>query len=269
MAGWPDAFVEIDRSGIVLEWNAGAEAGFGWRRDEVLDTFVTDSFLPGPFAKSPFGLLAADTTGASSGPITGSVTDGTLDLVLELRHRDGRRIRTEARLVVLGHGRSRSVAAFLRAPVEQTVPVRDVPGGPSRDGLTGLADRSAYRLRLAGATVTHAGTPGSVAVVLLDLDRFKAINNSMGHALGDGVLVVGGPAPRGGGRRRRPAGPVRRRRVPGPRHRSRRTGRAEGRSLRRPGTEGAGRAHPGGRRRGLPRRLGGRGPNTFGCRRPR
>ena len=44
-------------------------------------------------------------------------------------------------------------------------------------------------MRLAGAAAAHAGTPGSVAVVLLDLDRFKAINNSMGHALGDGVLV--------------------------------------------------------------------------------
>ena len=66
---------------------------------------MTDTFLPGPFAKTPFGLLAADTTGAASGPVTGSVTDGTLDLTLELRHRDGRRVRTEARLVVLGSGR--------------------------------------------------------------------------------------------------------------------------------------------------------------------
>ena len=62
---------------------------------------MTDSFLTGPFAKTPFGLLAADTTGAAPDPITGSVTDGTLDLDLELRHRDGRRIRAEARLVVL------------------------------------------------------------------------------------------------------------------------------------------------------------------------
>ncbi len=44
-------------------------------------------------------------------------------------------------------------------------------------------------MRLAGAAETHAGTPGSVAVVLLDLDRFKAINNSMGHTLGDWVLA--------------------------------------------------------------------------------
>ena len=36
LAGWPDAFVEIDRAGTVIEWNAGAEVPFGWRRDEVL-----------------------------------------------------------------------------------------------------------------------------------------------------------------------------------------------------------------------------------------
>jgi diguanylate cyclase (GGDEF)-like protein len=92
-------------------------------------------------------------------------------------------------LVVLGHGRHRSVAAFLRPPTELATPLAEAPGWPARDGLTGLADRATYLERLTGATMIHAGTSGSVAVVLLDLDRFKAVNNSMGHALGDGVLV--------------------------------------------------------------------------------
>ena len=189
LAGCPDAFVEIDRSGIVLRWNAGAEDGFGWTQDEMLGTFVADSVLVGPFAKSPFGLLVADTTGSASGPVTGSVTDGIRELRLELRHHDGQRVWTQARLVVLGQGRNRSVAAFLRPPTEQVTLQAEASGRPSRDGLTGLANRATYLGRLAGATAIHASTSGSVAVVLLDLDRFKAVNNSMGHALGDGVLV--------------------------------------------------------------------------------
>ena len=193
IAGLPGAFVEIDRSGSVVEWNGGAEAGYGWRRQDVVGTFVADTILGSAFAKSPFGLLMADTTGSAVGPVTGSVTDGTLDLVLELRHRDGHRVRSDARVVVLGHGRDRSVAAFLRPHPAPPAPAGSTAstGTPvGRDPLTGLVDRATYLDRLSGAATTHAGTPGSVAVVLLDLDRFKAINNSMGLALGDGVLVA-------------------------------------------------------------------------------
>jgi len=189
IAGCPDAFLEIDRGGVVVEWNAEAEAAFGWGRDEAVGAFVADTVLAAPFARSPFGLLMADTTGSASGPVTGSVTGGTLDLVLDLRHRDGRRIRSAARLVVVGSGRERSVAAFLRPPPDAAPSVGADPP-VARDPLTGLADRATYRVGLAGAVSDHAGTPGSVAVVLLDLDRFKAINNSMGHALGDGVLAA-------------------------------------------------------------------------------
>jgi len=195
IAGCPDAFLEIDRGGVVVEWNAVAEAAFGWSRDEAVGAFVADTVLAVPFVRSPFGLLMADTTGSASGPMTGSVTGGTLDLVLDLRHRDGRRVRSSARLVVVGSGRERTVAAFLRpladpVPSGTALPAGTVAPSVSRDPLTGLADRVTYRQRLAAAAAHHAGTAGSVAVVLLDLDRFKAINNSMGHALGDSVLAA-------------------------------------------------------------------------------
>ncbi len=190
VAACPDAFLEIDRGGVVVEWNAVAESTFGWRRDDVVGTFVTDTVLVGPFARSPFGLLVADTTGASTGPVTDSVVGGGVDVTLDLCHRAGHRVRTAGRLVVLGQGRERSVAAFLRPPADGGRPVPSAEAAAGRDPLTGLADRATYLALLAGATTAYAGTPGSVAVVLLDLDRFKAINNSMGHALGDDVLAA-------------------------------------------------------------------------------
>ena len=36
IAGCPDAFLEVDRGGVVVEWNAAAESAFGWSRDETM-----------------------------------------------------------------------------------------------------------------------------------------------------------------------------------------------------------------------------------------
>jgi diguanylate cyclase len=57
------------------------------------------------------------------------------------------------------------------------------------DPLTGLANRLLLRDRLAGALAEAASAATAVAVLCLDLDRFKSINDIMGHHAGDLLLI--------------------------------------------------------------------------------
>jgi diguanylate cyclase (GGDEF)-like protein len=58
------------------------------------------------------------------------------------------------------------------------------------DPLTGLANRTLFMDRLHQALARSARHPGATAVVFLDLDRFKVINDSLGHEAGDHVLKL-------------------------------------------------------------------------------
>ena len=58
-----------------------------------------------------------------------------------------------------------------------------------RDPLTGLANRTLLGDRLDAAVHGHRAGDRAPAVLLIDLDQFKAINDSFGHNAGDSVLV--------------------------------------------------------------------------------
>jgi diguanylate cyclase (GGDEF)-like protein len=56
------------------------------------------------------------------------------------------------------------------------------------DPLTGLANRTLFYERLEHAMATHNRTGGALAVLFIDLDGFKTINDELGHSAGDTVL---------------------------------------------------------------------------------
>jgi len=58
----------------------------------------------------------------------------------------------------------------------------------THDQLTGLANRSLFHDRLAQATSAARRGRQKLAVIFMDLDGFKTINDTLGHAVGDGLL---------------------------------------------------------------------------------
>jgi diguanylate cyclase (GGDEF)-like protein len=90
-------------------------------------------------------------------------------------------LRWQSRLHVLGAARSRLDAERIRLENERLSQRAYV------DELTGLANRHAYT-RFLQRVRQRPDDAGRVVVMMLDVDRFKAVNDGFGHAVGDEVL---------------------------------------------------------------------------------
>jgi diguanylate cyclase (GGDEF)-like protein/PAS domain S-box-containing protein len=87
----------------------------------------------------------------------------------------------------------RHVRGFLLACRDVTDRVqleRELSHQAFHDALTGLANRALFQDRLAQSVAQAARTGSSVGVLLLDLDGFKRVNDSLGHGAGDVILQV-------------------------------------------------------------------------------
>lgn len=76
-------------------------------------------------------------------------------------------------------------------PVRMAGSLADITEAKVSDGLTGLANRLLFQERLEQALCDYLRAPSAdFAVLFLDLDHFKLVNDSLGHAAGDRLLVT-------------------------------------------------------------------------------
>lgn len=112
---------------------------------------------------------------------------GSLDL--QLARRDGVALAVDISLGHMEEGGSHYSIVFVRDLTERKKLEASIRYQAAHDELTGLPNRWLLSLQLSQALIRADRSKLWVAVLFLDLDYFKTVNDSYGHATGDELLV--------------------------------------------------------------------------------
>ena len=175
----PLAVVEWDRRQNVTAWNPAAEAIFGFPAYEVLGKPVA-SLLAAPQDRPEMEAMCRELLESGEGNKT------TLANV----SRNGRTIHCEwyNTPLVDAAGAVTGFASLVQDITERLNTERTIHYMAHHDALTGLPNRRLMQDRLNQAIMAARRKQRHVAVLFLDLDRFKVVNDTLGHDTGDFIL---------------------------------------------------------------------------------
>ncbi len=103
---------------------------------------------------------------------------------------DGRVIEVELGAVPITYERRPATLLMVQDVSDRKRAERDLAHQALHDALTGLPNRSLFQDRLSQALARMDRSSSLLAVLFVDLDRFKVINDSLGHDAGDRLLVI-------------------------------------------------------------------------------
>jgi len=176
-----DAVISIDEQGCVSQWNRAAERLFGWAPIETIGQPVTNLVVPTGMRSEVAGLVARY---ASSERLEDAHQRVTLPAI----DRAGRQLSVEVSLTATRVAGRWELTAFAHDVSEKRQLEARLRAMALSDGLTGLANRRGFMETLEKAVSRHARGGPPLALLFLDLDGFKQINDDLGHHVGDLAL---------------------------------------------------------------------------------
>ncbi len=176
-----DGVISLDAEGVVDYLNPAAERITGWILSAAVSQPVAVVFpLVGmrepPEHSDPAALSAWFHSAAESGT--------------SLRTRDGseRQIQLSLAVVMDEQGRPQGLVLTFRDTSQTNTLMRELTHRASHDALTGLYNREEFERRLKRLLGDAQSGGGPHALCFIDLDQFKLVNDTCGHAAGDALL---------------------------------------------------------------------------------
>ncbi len=176
-----DAYICMGSSGLVTAWNQQAEITFGWKAEDAIGRRLDELIIPPAMQERHREAMQHYV-------LTGQSTMIGHRIELPAMRRDGTVIPVEIRIQALKLQDELIFSAFLHdiSTRKHAEELREQEA--RRDALTGLPNRRAFFEILPQAIARGRRNRAALALLFIDLDGFKAVNDMQGHKAGDALL---------------------------------------------------------------------------------